>query len=150
MRLYNALIIPIAIYASENWTLKAEDSRRLEVFENDCLRAMVGKRRIDRCSLSDIRRSLGADETIINMIKKRRLNWFGHVNRRGLDSNVRLAYKEQFPGKRQRGRPKKRWSDQIRELGIPLPTLERKAKDRDKWKEYVQKECAKTRYWLCT
>ena len=32
LRLYNALILPIAIYASETWTLKNEDSRRLLVF----------------------------------------------------------------------------------------------------------------------
>ena len=29
MRLYKALILPIAIYASEMWTLKAADSRKL-------------------------------------------------------------------------------------------------------------------------
>jgi len=34
-RLYNALIVPIVSYAAETWTLKAEDERKLTVFEND-------------------------------------------------------------------------------------------------------------------
>ena len=33
VRLYKALILPIATYANETWTLKSEDARRLEAFE---------------------------------------------------------------------------------------------------------------------
>ena len=69
------------------------------------------------------------------MIKKKRLSWFGHVIRRGEDSNVSLAYKQEFQIQRPRGRPPKRWSDQIRaDLNLPLLTIERKASDRDGWK----------------
>jgi len=59
--------------------------------------AQVGKRRLDRCRSENIRRRLGAKETITNMIKKRRLNWLGHVQRRDLQSYVKTAYKEGFP-----------------------------------------------------
>ncbi|KAK3888678.1 hypothetical protein Pcinc_007291 [Petrolisthes cinctipes] len=41
VRLYKSLILPIAIYAGETWTLRAEDTRRLEVFEMRCLRAIM-------------------------------------------------------------------------------------------------------------
>ena len=150
LRLYNALILPIAIYASETWTLKAEDVHKLSVFENDCFRAMIGKTRMDKCRLSDIRKKLGVKENIINKIKKRRLTWFGHVSRRSDDSFVKRAYKEDFVGKRRRGRPRKRWADQVRgDLNIPLRTAERKANDRVIWKDYVKRECAKTPGWLC-
>ena len=85
LRLYSSLILPIAIYASETWTLKVEDLRKLSVFKNDCLRAMAGKTRMDRCRLTEIKRSLGIKDDIINVVKKRRLMWFGHVasSRRG-------------------------------------------------------------------
>ena len=150
LRLYYALIVPIAIYASETWTLKVEDSRKLTVFENDCLRAMCGKTRIDRSRLVDIKNILGVKDDILNMIKRRRLNWFGHVSRREDDSYVKRVYKEDFPGRRGRGRPRKRWSDQIRqEMGIPLLTIERNAQDRVRWKSIVRRECAKTCRWLC-
>ena len=42
VRLYSALILPIATYGSESWTLKSEDSKRLLVFENDCLKCLAG------------------------------------------------------------------------------------------------------------
>jgi hypothetical protein len=144
LRLYSSLIVPIAIYASETWALKAEDTHKLLVFENDCLRTMVGKTRIDRCKLLDIRKNLGIKCSIVDMIQKRRLTWFGHVVRRGEDSHAYRSYKEDFPGKRPTGRPPKRWADQIRqEMNLPLRTLERTAKDRDRWKKCVSRKCAK-------
>jgi hypothetical protein len=37
VRLYNALLRPLAIYASETWTLLELDQRKLEFFEMRCL-----------------------------------------------------------------------------------------------------------------
>jgi len=144
IRLYNALIVPIAIYASETWTLKAEDTRKLSVFENDCMRAIAGKTRRDRVKIDVLRKQLGIEIHIVDKIRKRRLNWFGHVVRRGENSYVYRSYKDCFPGKRKPGRPPKRWSDQIRQdMGLPLLTTERNAKDRCRWKSSVDKTCAK-------
>ena len=41
IRLYKALILPIATYASETWTVKGGDAHKLEVFEMRCLRAIL-------------------------------------------------------------------------------------------------------------
>ena len=144
MRLYASLILPIATYASETWALKVEDERRLQVFENDCLRSIVGKTRVDRCRLTDIRNQLNLKKTIIDVVQRKRLNWYGHVVRRNGDSNVYRAYKEEFPGKRPLGRPPKRWSDMVRkEMQTPLLSLESNAKDRERWNRDVNKKCAK-------
>ena len=66
-------------------------------------------------------------------MQKRRLNWFGYVVRRAENSHVYRAYKEDFPGKRPRGRPPNRWKVR-KDLDLPLLTLERIAQDRDRWK----------------
>ena len=138
VRLYNALILPIAIYGSESWTLKSEDSRRLLVFENDCLRCLVGKTRLDKCRMQDIRSELNVTRSILDVIKKKRLLWFGNVVRKREGSYVYRAYKQEFNGNQPRGRPSKRWSDQIRDdLKVPLLTTERNARDRDRWKRIV-------------
>ena len=55
VRLYKESILPIAIYRSETGTLKAEDSRKLLVFENDCLRFLTGISRMDKRKMKDIR-----------------------------------------------------------------------------------------------
>ena len=82
IRLYKALILPIAVYASETWTLKTEDTRKLEVFEMRCLRAILGVSLRDRYTNERVRNTLQITETITEVIKKKRLRWFGHVTRK--------------------------------------------------------------------
>ncbi|PIK40508.1 putative craniofacial development protein 2-like [Apostichopus japonicus] len=40
VRIYQALILPIATYSSESWALREKDRHRLDVFEMRCLRAI--------------------------------------------------------------------------------------------------------------
>ena len=124
IRPYNALILPIATYASETWTLKSEDTRKLTVFEMRCPRSILCTTLADRIRNTDIITRSGIRHTFIDHIKTRRLSWFGHVVRRPEDSYVYKAYKDDFTQARPRGRPPKRWSAQIREdTGLPLLTL---------------------------
>ena len=81
--------------------------RKLSVFENNCLRSMVGKTLRDRVKIQTLRADIGVKTDILTMIKRRRLNWFGHMARRGQHSYVYRAYKDNFPDKRPRGRPPK-------------------------------------------
>ena len=139
IRLYNALILPIATYASETWTLKSEDTRKLTVFEMRCLRSILGTTIADRIRNTDIITRSGIRHTIIDHIKTRRLSWFRHVVRRPEDSYVHKAFKDDFTQVRPRGRPPKRWSAQIREdTGLPLLTLERLALNRGRWRGDVR------------
>ena len=140
MRLYKALILPIAIYGAETWSLTKEDTRKLSVFENNCLRAILRIRLQDRISLKRIRKMAKLETPIENIIKKRRLTWFGHVSRLPNDSLAKRLLKEEFAGRRKRGRPEKRWQDTIREdTGLPIATAERYAQDRTRWRQKVNK-----------
>ena len=51
VRLYYALIMPIATYGSETWTLSKDDTRALQVFENNCLRALLNVKLEDRVTI---------------------------------------------------------------------------------------------------
>ena len=134
MRLYNA----IATYAAETWTIKSEDSRKLEAFEMRCLRAISGVKLRDRVRNETVRTALQMNTTITDTIKTKRLKWFGHVARRPVDSYVARAYHLDFPNPRPRGRPPKKWCTQIREdTGLPLATAERRASERLDWRREV-------------
>ena len=140
VRIYKALILPIATYASETWTLKSEDIDKLEVFEMRCLRAILGISTIQRLRNTAIRKTLNITNTISEVITQRRLKWFGHVVRRPDENYVSKAFRQDLQGRRSRGRPRKRWSDQIRsDTGLPLRTAERRAYDREGWR----RECRK-------
>ena len=128
IRLYKALILPIAIYGSETWPITKQDTQKLIVFENNCLRSILNVKLQDRISMDRLRRMAKINNTIDNVICKRRLTWFGHVCRLPDESLVKRALKEDFQSKRRKGRPPKRWQDLIREdTGLPLATAERYA-----------------------
>ena len=52
----------VLLYGSETWALRAEDTRRLTVFDNRCLRSIARVRWQHRVSTADVhQRVLGAD-----------------------------------------------------------------------------------------
>ena len=115
-----------------SWTVEI---RRLEVFEMRCLRAILGISIRERIRNAKVRRMLDMETTIIDVIRKKRLRWFGHVVRRPSESYVSKAYRQDFTNRRPRGRPAKRWTDQIKsDTGLPLLTAERRATDRRGWR----------------
>ena len=81
VRIYKALILPIAIYGAESWTLRQADTRQLESFEMRCLRVILGVHLMDRVKNEEIRQRLNIPNTICEEVSKRRMKWFGHVVR---------------------------------------------------------------------
>jgi hypothetical protein len=82
-------------------------------------------------------RGLYCSPSIIRVIKARRLRWVGHVARMG---EVRGAYNilvGRLEGRRPRGRPKRRWEDNIKidlwEIGFGDVDWIHLAQDRDGW-----------------
>ena len=60
MQLYQSLILSILLlllYWAESWTVKKEDSNRLQVFEMACLRRIMGVTRIDKIRNTHIKKS---------------------------------------------------------------------------------------------
>ena len=101
-----------------------------------CLRAIPGVSRRDRISNANIRKTTNSEYSITDMIRTKRLKWFGHVCRKPTTSLVYQSYKQDFPQPRPRGRPPKRWSDHIKkDTKLPLLTAERNAENRSKWAE---------------
>src|SRR6218665_1343272 len=81
LKLYWALALPVLMYESECWTLRKEDERRLLVAEMTWLRRIRGRSRRERIRNEKTKEELGAEEMVIEKIKRRRLTWFGHVER---------------------------------------------------------------------
>ena len=60
----------------------------------------------------DIRKEVQAKQISVS-IRKRRLQWFGHVYRQEEDEDIRKVADLNIGGRRKRGRPKQRWRDTI-------------------------------------
>ncbi|KAK4316199.1 hypothetical protein Pmani_012618 [Petrolisthes manimaculis] len=111
----------------------------------------MGIRRRQRVTNEHIRRELKVTETITEIIRRKRLKWFGHTIRRPPESYISRAYRGDFTAQRPRGRPPKRWKDQIPEdVGLPLHRCEEMALDRGDWwdRDVRRRRRARGRYDL--
>ncbi len=68
----------------------------------------------DRVTSEEVRKRCGVKD-IIEVLKRSRLRWYGHVRRREEDHILRRAAEMEVEGVRPRGRPKKTW--QVPEAG---------------------------------
>ena len=82
-RVYSVAVRSVLLYVSETWPLKAEDIRRLSVFDHRCLRSIGKVWWEHRISNTEVRRRvLGPKNmSIIEQLHNHRLRWLGHVLR---------------------------------------------------------------------
>src|SRR6218665_2192033 len=83
------------------------------------------------------------DETLQQTALRRKLGFFGHVMRSdGVEKRMMLAYGD---GRRRRGRPRRKWMDEIHEVtGMKLAELRDVTAKRKHWRRMV-KTVARTR-----
>ena len=105
---YQVLVMPALLYGAECWTMRKEDERRLLTMEMSCLRRMLGVTRLDRINNEEIRKRVNLPETVVEVIRRRRLTWFGHVSRMSGDRPPTRALHCYIPGRRSRDRPCKK------------------------------------------
>ncbi len=80
-RIHEALMRTIVLYGCETWPVRAEDLRRLEVFDSDCLRCLLRCCRRDRVPFASLRQRCSL-RALPSVLLQRRLLWFGHTSRR--------------------------------------------------------------------
>ena len=130
VRLMRTLIISILLYACETWTLTIELQRRIKAVEMRCYRRLLHISYKDHITneivCKKIQTAIVPYEDLLTTVKKRKLRWYGHVTRsNGLCKKVLQGT---VPGKRKRGRQKKRWEDIIREwTGLDFNSSQRTA-----------------------
>jgi hypothetical protein len=121
------------------------EEHRLRVFENRVLRRIFGPKREEDGSWrklhNDELNDLYSLPNIVRAIKSRRMRWAGHVARMGEGRSVYRVLVGRPEGKRQLGRPRRRWEYNIkmdlREIGIDGANWIRLAQDRVQWRAFV-------------
>lgn len=142
IRLMRTLVISVFLYACESWTLTSELQRRIQALEMRCYRRILNisyKDHVTNEEVSNkIKGAIGPYEDLLSIVKKRKLKWYGHVSRsNGLAKTILQGT---VPGKRRRGRQRKRWEDNIREwTGLTFADSQRATEDRDQWRGIVRK-----------
>ena len=129
LELYKVLVLSIATYGCEIWTLKEKNEQRLLVFEMACLRKIGGVTRLNKVRNTAIRESLNFHISIVNRVRAKQLTYsiddedrvrakqltyFGHVKRMPSFRYPKITLEGIIPGKRPRGRPPMHWLDNIK------------------------------------
>jgi len=138
---YQVLVVPVLLYGSECWTMRKEDERSLLTMKMSCLRRMLGVTRLDRIKNEDIRKRVNLPETVVEVIRRRRLTWFVHVSRMSRDRLPTRALHCYIPGRRSRSRPCKKWINNIQEdlnrLQLNMKEAMDIVRDRQKWRHRI-------------
>ena len=89
IRVYQAAIRPVLLYGCETWPMRAEDLRRMEVFDHWCLRVILKIRLSDKVSNEAVRARCFHIGQLSGLLQQRRLPWFGHVLRKPDEDLIR-------------------------------------------------------------
>jgi len=146
IKVYRTIFLPVVFYGYETWSLTFREERRLRVFENKVLGKIFEPRRDE--VTGDWRRlhneelnDLYSSANIVWVIKSRRMRWSGHVARMGEERGVYRVLVGKPEGRRQLGRPRCRWVDNIRmdlqEVGCGRVDWIGLVQDRDRWRTLV-------------
>jgi hypothetical protein len=118
--MYKTIVLSVVLCGCETWSLTLKEEHRLRVFGNSVLKRIFGPKRNEvtgewRKVHKEELRDLYSSQSIIRIIKSRRMRWAGHVARMGEENkNASMLLVGKPEGKRPPGRPRRRWVDNIR------------------------------------
>ena len=137
--LYCACIRSAMLYGSETWALTEGLVKRLETNELRMLRYMTGIKWQDKISNEKVRRRCKINK-LGNEIRSRRLRWFGHVKRKEGGNLIEGVMKKNLNVSSPRGRPTKKWFQNVEEDLCAWDIDEELALNRDKWRKEIKKD----------
>ena len=87
---------------------------------------------------ANIQKAIGPHEDLLTIVKRRKLQWYGHVSRSsGL---AKIILQGTVKGGRRQGRQGKRWEDNTREwTGPEFARSQRAVENKEKWRKLVAK-----------
>jgi len=108
MKFYKVVARPSLLYGSETWINMQIEMTRLEAAEMRFLRSVTGYTRLDKTRSQDIRQEIEISG-IQGVRLKYKQNWINHLERMDNTRLPKYALTYKPPGRRDRGRPRKRW-----------------------------------------
>ena len=135
-KFYRTAIRPAMLYGSECCPAKVALVRKFEIAEMRMLRWLCGCTMLDRIQNRLYREKLGV-VAMGEKLREGRLRWFEHVRRRNSTELVKRVEGFQVKGKRDRGRPRRTWEEQIKLDLQALHLSEDMIADRQSWRRSI-------------
>ena len=134
VRLLIALVWSVAVYVSEGWTFRSKEEKYIEAFEMLCYRRLLRIPWTQYKMNEWILCKLKVDRELLDPVKSLKLVFYGHTTWK-YESLEKEIVQGCVPGYRNRGRQRRRWSDDIAEwTGMKINEVATAAEDRDLWR----------------
>ena len=124
------------LYGLETVAIEKKQVEEMEVAEIKMLRFTMGVTRKDKIRNEHIRSTVKVERLGMKM-REGRLRWYGHVMRRDQEYIGRKMMEMELPGKRRRGRPKRRFLDVVKEDMEDVGAKETDVEDRKVWRMMI-------------
>ena len=125
------------VYERETVAVTKKQVEEMEVAEMKMLRFAMGVTRKDNIRNEYIRSTVKV-ERLGMKLREGRLRWYGHVMRRDQEYVGRKMMEMELPGKRKRGRPKRRFLDVMKEDMREVVAKKTDVEDRTVWKKMIR------------
>ena len=139
LKLIETVVWAIMTYGSESWTLKTSDTNRIQAAEMWVYRRLLNVHWSERRSNDSILKELHTKRKLLPKVMKAKLTYYGHIVRGHGSKLAQLAIEGKVEGKRQSGRQRKQWFDNIKEwTGMDMAECRTAAQDKIKWRRIVR------------
>ena len=113
-KVYSSVATPAMVYGLETVAVTKKQVEEMEVADMKMLRFAMGVTRKDKIRNEYMRSTVKVERLGMKM-RQGRLRWYGHIMRRDQEHIGRKMMEMELPGKRRRGRSKRRFLDVVKE-----------------------------------
>ena len=125
------------VYGLETIEVTKKQIEEMEVAEIKMLRFAMGVTREDKIRNEYIRSTVKVERLGMKM-REGKLRWCGHVMRRDQEYVGRKMIEMELPGKRRRGRPKRRFLDVVKEDMKEVGAKETDVEEKKVWRMMIR------------
>ena len=134
---YTACVRTTMIYGSETWAMRSDHEQQLERAEMRMVRWMMRVSLRDKIPSEELRRKLGIVK-ITDIVRRGRLRWYGHLQRKEDSDWVKGITRLEVPGRRPAGRPSKSWQEGITADIKKLRLTASDTNNRQRWRQAIR------------
>ena len=131
------VVRPAMVYGLETLAVTKKQVEEMEVAEMKMLRFAMGVTRKDKIRNEHIKSTVKVERLIMKM-REGRLRWYGHVMRRDQEYVGRKIMEMELPGKRRKGRLKRRFLDVVKEDMEEVGAKETDVEDSKVWRMMIR------------